>query len=111
MCHVGVKGNASHPHPANTTQPASVTVTSMDVAAQAADSPSSQDRHSPAAAPRRLRLGTRLAISVALSVAAVVTLLTVAGLRVAEQLLRNDLVETARLTAVAVADDIEARDE
>lgn len=83
----------------------------MDVVETAEGSGPVQDRHTSAAAPRRLSLGTRLALSVAGSVAIVIVALTVAGLAFAERQLRTDLLETARVTAVALADDIEARDE
>ena len=62
-----------------------------------------------AAWPRSLSLETRLALSVALSVAAVIGLLTLLGLRVGERRLEDDLRETARITAAAVADDLELR--
>ena len=65
-----------------------------------------QDRHSAAGLPR-LRLGTRLALLVALSVAGVVGAMTVAGVRLAARQMEAELRETARLTAVAVADDVE----
>jgi two-component system, NtrC family, sensor kinase len=54
-------------------------------------------------------LGTRLAFFVALSVAAVVTVLTLAGARIARQQIDGDLRETAQVTAVGLADDIELR--
>jgi signal transduction histidine kinase len=61
--------------------------------------------------PRRFRLGTQLAASIALSVATVIGGLTLAGMRLAERQLDADLREAARLTAVALADDIELRAE
>ena len=70
-----------------------------------------QDRPTAARSPRRLALGTRLAIFVTLSVAAVITLMTFAGTLIAQRQLDNDLRETAQVTAVAVADDIELRQE
>jgi hypothetical protein len=76
-----------------------------------ADSVSSQDRHRTARPPRPWRLGTRLAVLVAVSVAVVVTVSTLAGTRLAERQLSADLRETARITAVALVDDIELRDE
>ena len=54
-------------------------------------------------------LGTRLAFFVALSVAAVITVLTFAGTRIARRQIEGDLRETAQVTAVALADDIELR--
>ena len=58
---------------------------------------------------RALTLGTRLALSVALSVATVISLVAMAGAFVAGQQLETDLRETARVTAVALADEIELR--
>src|SRR3954469_14672160 len=79
-----------------------------------------QNRHMPAETPRAaaagragrtLTLGTRLALSVALSVATVISLVAMAGAFVAGQQLEADLRETARVTAVALADEIELRGE
>jgi two-component system NtrC family sensor kinase len=56
-------------------------------------------------------LRTRLALAAALSVALVISVLTVAGTRLAERRLEDDLRETAYVTAVAVADDLELRPE
>ena len=70
-----------------------------------------QDRPTAARSPRRLALGARLTIYVTLSVAAVITLITVAGTLIAQRQLDNDLRETAEVTAFAVADDIELRQE
>ena len=78
------------------------------------------DRHMPAEAPqnavaghttRTLTLGTRLGLSVALSVATVISLVAMAGAFVAGQQLETDLRETARVTAVALSDAIELRAE
>src|SRR3954471_12643711 len=77
-----------------------------------------QNRHMPAETPRAaaagrarrtLTLGTRLGLSVALSVATVISLVAMAGAFVAGQQLETDLRETARVTAVALADEIELR--
>src|SRR3954469_8402562 len=82
--------------------------------------PLAQNRHMPAETPRAaaaggtgrtLTLGTRLALSVALSVATVISLVAMAGAFVAGQQLDRDLRETARVTAVALADEIELRGE
>jgi two-component system, NtrC family, sensor kinase len=54
-------------------------------------------------------LGTRLALSVALSVATVISLVAMVGAFIAGQQLDTDLRETARVTAVALADEIELR--
>ena len=70
-----------------------------------------QDRPTAARSPRRLALGARLTIYVTLSVAAVITLITFAGTLIAQRQLDNDLRETAEVTAFAVADDIELRQE
>jgi signal transduction histidine kinase len=83
----------------------------MDVVDTGPGGSPAQDRHTAAPPPRRLSLGTRLALSVAGSVAIVILALTVAGLAFAERQLRADLLETARVTAVALADDIEAHGE
>ena len=69
------------------------------------------DRPTATRLPRRFRLGTQLAASIALSVATVIGGLTIAGMRLAERQLDADLREAARLTAVALADDIELREE
>jgi two-component system NtrC family sensor kinase len=69
------------------------------------------NRPSGAKWPRRLSLRMRLGLSVAVSVAAVVTVVTVVGMQLAQQRLADDLRETALVTAVAVADDIELRPE
>lgn len=53
----------------------------------------------------------RLAISVALSVATVVGVVSLAAMRLAARQLEADLREAARITAVGVADDIELRQE
>ena len=71
--------------------------------------PEVQDRLSATIRPRSVALGTRLAVFVALSVAAVITVLTFAGTRIGMRQLDGDLRETARVTAVAVADEIELR--
>jgi signal transduction histidine kinase len=68
-----------------------------------------QGRPSVAAWPRVFSLGTRLALAVTLSVAIVIGSLAIVGLRLLERRLDADLRETARVTAAAVADDIELR--
>ena len=70
-----------------------------------------QDRPIPARSPRRLTLGTRLTLSVAVSVGLVIGLLTLGAMRIAGGALEADLRDTARLTALGVADDIELRPE
>src|SRR6188768_2408404 len=92
----------------------SVTSLRRDVSADSAGQV--QERHTPAEPPRlpvagrtsrALTLGTRLALSVALSVATVISLVAMAGAFVAGQQLEADLRETARITAVALAGEIE----
>lgn len=98
---------------------ASESATSLDPDADAAEAPSAQERLTAAelprprgvAAQRRLTLGTRLAVSVALSVATVISLVAMAGAFVAGQQVDADLRETARVTAVGLADEIELRTE
>jgi signal transduction histidine kinase len=75
------------------------------------DAASLQDRPTATPLPRYVPLGTRLAIFVALTVAAVITLLTFAGTRIAKRQIDGDLRETAQVSAVALADDIELRQE
>lgn len=86
-------------------------MTSTTTTQAAPENTSTQDGPTAAAAPRRIPLGTRLALFVALSVATVVIVLTIAGTRLAARQLENDLRETARVTAIALADDIELRPE
>src|SRR5919109_3088408 len=62
-----------------------------------------------AAWPRMISVGARLALTVAVSVAVVIGSLTFIGLRYGEKRLEDDLRETARVTAAAVADDLELR--
>ena len=98
---------------------ASESVTSPDRGANAAEATAPQERLTATETPRprdvaALRtptLGTRLALSVALSVATVISLVAMAGAFVAGQQLEADLRETARVTAVALADEIELRTE
>jgi signal transduction histidine kinase len=56
-----------------------------------------------------ISVGARLALTVAVSVAVVIGSLTFIGLRYGEKRLEDDLRETARVTAAAVADDLELR--
>ena len=83
----------------------------MQVSPAAEPGAAAHDRPTPAQSPRRLALGTRLTISVTLLVAAVITLITFVGTLIAQRQLENDLRETAEVTAFAVADDIELRQE
>ena len=54
------------------------------------------DRPTAARLPRRFKLGTQLAASIAVSVATVIGVLTIAGMRLAERQLNTDLREAAR---------------
>lgn len=83
-------------------------VSSLDGSAERVGTPS---RHMAARLPRRRTLGIRLATSVALSVTAVLTLVTYAGIQIARRQLDSDLRETARVTAVAISDEIELHDD
>jgi signal transduction histidine kinase len=67
-------------------------------------------RHSGAKWPRGLSLRARLSLLVALVIAAVVTALTVLQVRATERTIEQTLVDAARLTAEAVADDLRGRD-
>ena len=69
------------------------------------------DRPTAARSPRRSRLAAQLAASIALSAATVIGALTLTGMRLAERQLDADLREAARVTAVALADEMELRPE
>jgi signal transduction histidine kinase len=83
----------------------------MQVSTAAASDTTAQDRPTAARSPRRVALGTRLIVYGTLAVALVITLITFVGTLVAQRQLDNDLHETAEVTAFAVADDIELRQE
>ena len=83
----------------------------MQLSTAAEPGATAQDRHTAARSPRLPALGTRLTISVTLLVAAVITLITYVGTLIAQRQLDNDLRETAEVTAFAVADDVELRQE
>ena len=68
-------------------------------------------RHSEARWPSLRSLRFKLGLAAALWVAVVMGVLTVAALGIAETRLEQDLRDTARLTALAVADDLELRNE
>jgi two-component system NtrC family sensor kinase len=70
-----------------------------------------QARPSVAKLRRSLSLRTRLALLVTLAVAIVIGTQAVIETRIFERTVQRDLVETARLTALAVADDFELRHE
>lgn len=81
----------------------------MEVSTAAEPGAAAHDRLTAARSPRRLALVSRLTISVTLLVAAVITLITFVGTLIARRQLDNDFRETAEVTAFAVADDIELR--
>ena len=68
-------------------------------------------RHTGAGWPALRSLRLKLILAAALWIAVVIGVLTVAALELAERRLEQDLRETARLTALGVADDIELRPE
>src|SRR4051812_43927467 len=70
-----------------------------------------QPRPTGAKLRRFVSLRLRLAVLVALSTAAVISIEAFLEIRVFEAAVERDLVETARLTALAVADDFELRTE
>jgi signal transduction histidine kinase len=82
----------------------------MQVLTADAASAATHDRPTPAQSPRRA-FATRLTLWVTLLVALVITLITFVGTLIAQRQLDNDLHETAEVTAFAVADDIELRQE
>lgn len=90
---------------------ASGTVTSVSSLSGSSEPVGAPSRHMAARLPRRRTLGVRLATSVALSVTAVLTLVTYAGIQIARRQLDSDLRETARVTAVAISDEIELHDD
>src|SRR5207253_2043486 len=89
----------------------SVTVTLMQVSTTAASDAAAHDRPTTARSPRPLALSTRTIVYGTLAVAVVMTLITFVGTLIAQRQLDNDLHETAEVTAFAVADDIELRQE
>src|SRR5262245_55115934 len=70
---------------------------------------SSQDRHAVAALLRPLSLRARLSLLVGFIVAVVVSAAAFLELRMFERTLASELIDAARLTALAVADDLELR--
>jgi signal transduction histidine kinase len=70
---------------------------------------SEQARHTGAGWPALRSLRLKLVIATAVWVAVVVSVLTAAALGLAERRLEQDLRDTARLTALSVADDLELR--
>ena len=83
----------------------------MQVSTTAASDAAAHDRPTTARSPRPLTLSTRTIVYVTLAVAVVMTLITFVGTLIAQRQLDNDLHETAEVTAFAVADDIELRQE
>ena len=116
---VGIlKGGATFVWSAKMPVTASQPLTSLKSDGSASVAASAQDRLTHAETPRqglaerdRRTLGTKLALSVALSVVTVISIAAMAGTFVATQQLEADLRETARVTAVAVGDEIELRPE
>ncbi|HEU5254460.1 MAG TPA: ATP-binding protein [Vicinamibacterales bacterium] len=83
---------------------------SEDVASEAASPEAVQERPTEATWRRGLRsIRLRLALAGALVVCIVIGALTAIGLAFAERRLEDDLREEARITALAVADDLELR--
>ncbi len=83
---------------------------SGDVASQAGSPEPAQERPSEATWRRGLRsIRLRLALAGALVVCIVIGALTAIGLAFAERRLEDDLREEARITAIAMADDLELR--
>jgi len=83
----------------------------VNVTPIALDAAPTQERPIAARLPRRPTLGVRLTISVAVSVAAVLATVTVVAITIANIQVDADVRETARVTAVALADEIELHDE
>ena len=86
------------------------TEVSEDVAAAETSAQAAQERLTEAAWPRGLRsIRLRLAMAGAVLVCIVIGALTAVGLAIAERRLEDDLRDEARITALAVADDLELR--
>jgi len=79
--------------------------------ADATTVPDAHARHTGAVWPALRSLRLKLILAAAVWVAIVIGVLTVAALGIAERRLEQDLRDTARLTALGVADDIELRPE
>ena len=75
----------------------------------AADGDLTQNGPTVAAIPVRRSLRTRVTLFAALALALVIGVTTYLQLRVFERTVEDELVDTARLTALAVADDLELR--
>ncbi len=86
-------------------------MTSTIIAPEGAAAASAQRRPTGAKLRGTLSLRSRLALLVALSTAVVIGIEAFLEIRVFERDVERDLIETARLTAVAVADDYELRAE
>ncbi|MCX6544781.1 MAG: ATP-binding protein [Acidobacteria bacterium] len=74
------------------------------------DADLTHDRPSVATIPWRRSLRVRVAVFVAVSVAAVISVTTYVELRQFERVVESDIREAGRLTAMAVADDLELRE-
>jgi signal transduction histidine kinase len=88
-----------------------VTNTSGHFVGDAEPVAAAQERHNEATWPTLRSLRLKLVIAGTVWVAVVIGVLTAAGLGIAERRLADDLRNTARLTAIAVADDLELRPE
>jgi signal transduction histidine kinase len=86
-----------------------VTETSGQTAVSPQALAGAQERPNEASWPALRSLRLKLVVAGALGVAAVIGILTAVGFGIAERGLEDDLRGTARLTAVAVADDLELR--
>jgi signal transduction histidine kinase len=75
----------------------------------AAEGDSTHNGPTVAAIPLRRSLRTRVTLFAALAIALVIGVTTYLQLRVFERTVEDELVDTARLTALAVADDLELR--
>jgi signal transduction histidine kinase len=86
-----------------------VTDTSGHAVSNPEPSAAAQERHNEATWPALRSLRLKLVIAGTALVAVVIGVLTAAGLGIAQRRLEDDLRNTARLTAIAVADDLELR--
>lgn len=106
-----LKGSASGARIRSLALSAMNSMTSLDHDKTATVAEAVHDRPSAAEVPRRSRLGARLALAVVVSVAAVVSLVAMIGAYIAGRQLKDDLRETARVTAVALGDELELRND
>src|SRR4029079_8290221 len=109
--HGNTKTDASGTADVGITETHVMTGTSGHIVADSSRVPVVHVRHTEARWPALRSLRLKLILAAALWVAVVIGVLTVAALQLAERRLEQDLRETARLTALGVADDIELRPE